>query len=227
MFKIGIVDDDLLDLNMISDILLQYLNKHEIDARVSKINQVDDDFYNKDFDILFLDLEMGDVLGSDVARRFLSNHDCLIIFITSHSEMIYDSIKVHPYDFIRKECLQDELVICLKDALEFLKNNIVSFSFRSNYYNIRKNEILYCESYGHVCLIHYDAGVIKVKMKLSEVAKMINDPNFIQVSQSYLVNMARIKRIENYIIYFNDVQIKISRRYRYIVREFFNGGKLL
>ena len=57
------------------------------------------------FQIIFLDIDMPKISGFDVAKTLRDDFsNCFIIFITSHSELVYESMDFQPFHFIRKNC---------------------------------------------------------------------------------------------------------------------------
>ncbi len=55
------------------------------------------------FDALFLDIDMPGTNGFDIAREIRTGlYDCPIVFVTSHSELVFDSFDFQPFNFIRK-----------------------------------------------------------------------------------------------------------------------------
>lgn len=221
-YKIVIVDDDQNDLkhvcNHISDFFSStgiQLNTY-IDALQFPINA--------DFDVLFLDIDMPHISGLELAKEYKKRHqNALIIFTTSHNELVYKACNIHPFDFIRKENLDIEM----PDVLEEINYQLsqlhpsVTFYINGNAYVLRKESIFYCESFNHQTEIHFDHSSITVNMQLNDVERTIDSNSFKRVGRSYLVNMKKVTKLEGTTLYISKhYQIPISRRKKKLVLEY-------
>ena len=147
----------------------------------------------------------------------------LIIFITSHNELVYKACNIHPFDFIRKENLDIEM----PDVLEEINYHLshlhpsVTFYINGNAYILRKESILYCESFNHQTEIHFDTSSFTVNMQLGDVEKTIDSNHFKRVGRSYLANMKKVTKLEGTTLYISEhYQIPISRRKKKLVLEY-------
>lgn len=209
MYKLAIIDDDINDLNK----LKQFIPTDDffIDC-FQDCTAIDLD---EEFDVLFVDIDMPDINGVDFSNRYKEKHQhVLIIFVTNHSELVFDTFKVHPFDFIRKEYLNIEISRVIEEILIYLKKENKTITIKSNGFieQIKIKDILFCESNKHNCFIYKtDNTVIKTRMKLSEL-KMLLDSSFYQVNKSYLIHWDFVKQIANgFVIYENGLSFSISR----------------
>ena len=167
---------------------------------------------------------MPQVSGLELAKKYKKRHEnALIIFITSHNELVYKACNIHPFDFIRKENLDIEM----PDVLEEINYQLshlhpsVTFYINGNAYVLRKELILYCESFNHQTEIHFDTSSITVNMQLGDVEKTIDSNHFKRVGRSYLVNMKKVTKLEGTTLYISEHhQIPISRRKKKLVLEY-------
>ena len=167
---------------------------------------------------------MPHVSGLELAKEYKKRHqNALIIFITSHNELVYKACNIHPFDFIRKENLDIEM----PDVLEEINYQLsclhpsVTFYINGNAYILRKESILYCESFNHQTEIHFDTSSITVNMQLGDVEKTIDSNHFKRVGRSYLVNMKKATKLEGTTLYISEhYQIPISRRKKKLVLEY-------
>ena len=54
------------------------------------------------YNFIFLDIDMPEPDGFQLAAKISSSNDCYIIFVTSHPELVYDSLYFRPLNFITK-----------------------------------------------------------------------------------------------------------------------------
>lgn len=112
------------------------------------------------FDVLFLDIDMPEVSGFDLAKELKTvNPNCYIIFVTAHSEMVYDSFYFQPLNFITKtdgELFEQKL----KTVVNQLVNNmnqqkiIVLENKDLGRKAIYLKDILFIESEKHYSIYH-------------------------------------------------------------------------
>ena len=97
----------------------------------------------------------------------------------------------------------------------------VTFYINGNAYILRKESILYCESFNHQTEIHFDTSSITVNMQLGDVEKTIDSNHFKRVGRSYLANMKKATKLEGTTLYISEhYQIPISRRKKKLVLEY-------
>ena len=168
------------------------------------------------FDVVFLDIDMPQVGGFDVAEKlYVRYRDVFIIYVTSYAEYAIDSIKHRVYRFVVKNNLKEleDSIIHLIDDLTLLNINY-RFSYKENNYNIPTKSIFYCESVRNNVIIHTEGGDYKQK---TSIRKMINclPKTFARCHSSYIVNLIKIEQLKpDTIILTNDVHIPIGRAYR-------------
>ena len=221
-YKIAVVDDEENDLKLISHHISDFFSSTDIE-----LNTYRDALHfpiNVYFDVLFLDIDMPHVSGLELAKEYKKRHqNALIIFITSHNELVYKACNIHPFDFIRKENLDIEM----PDVLEEINYQLshlhpsVTFYINGNAYVLKKELILYCESFNHQTEIHFDTSSITINMQLGDVERTIDSNYFKRVGRSYLVNMKKVTKLEGTTLYLNEHhQIPISRRKKKLVLEY-------
>lgn len=219
---IAVVDDEENDLKHVCNHISDFFSSTDI-----QLNTYRDALcfpINTNFDVLFLDIDMPQVSGLELAKKYKKRHqNALIIFITSHNELVYKACNIHPFDFIRKENLDKEM----PDVLEEINYQLshlhpsVTFYINGNAYVLRKETLLYCESFNHQTEIHFDTSSITVNMQLGDVERTIDSNHFKRVGRSYLVNMKKVTKLEGTTLYISEHhQIPISRRKKKLVLEY-------
>ena len=108
MLRVAVCDNDNNICCVISEILQNFFDRQSVKVSISRhLNGITllNEHCRQKYDIMFLDIDMPEMSGFEIAselRKEKSN--CLIIFITSHSELVYDSLDFQPFNFIRKNC---------------------------------------------------------------------------------------------------------------------------
>lgn len=107
MLKIAICDDDVKMTGRLDTVLEEIAKRNfvKIDTEVfldggELEKAVEEKMY---FDIIFLDIEMGDEDGITAARKIReTDRNVLIIYVTSHESYMQESFSVRPFRFVVK-----------------------------------------------------------------------------------------------------------------------------
>ncbi|MGN0553437.1 MAG: LytR/AlgR family response regulator transcription factor [Oscillospiraceae bacterium] len=168
-------------------------------------------------DILLLDIDMPKISGLDIAARLtaLANKP-LLVFVTSHDELVYDSLQFHPFGFVRKGYMDKELPRILADCVTELNSREKHFCFHTANADIKLqlDEILYFESDGNYLKLFSKDKEYRFRDTLSAVENTLSDSGFIRIHKGFLVNQAAVKMLtsdEAELV--NGTRIPIGRSY--------------
>ncbi len=112
-------------------------------------------------DILLLDIDMPGLTGLDIARNLSGMEKRpLLAFVTSHDELVYDSLQFHPFGFVRKSHMDTELEKLLKDCVKELFGKERHFCFQAAGARVKLQlcDILYFEAEGNYLKIYTRRG---------------------------------------------------------------------
>lgn len=182
------------------------------------------DVREKNFDLVYLDIEMHGISGVQVAKKLRERNDSiLIIFITSHVEFVSDTFRVGAFQFLRKP-IEKEFF-----CEEFVRA-ITQYKINHHIYEVQtKNEImcfeiehiLYIESYYGKLNLHMFGATPNIEFsgKLSIEEDKLAIYGFFKCHQGFLVNIQHIQKIgkDNIMLNSNET-IPMSRR---------KGGKII
>lgn len=225
MIKIAVCDDDIIMTEFIGEAVLSEYFKYDNEVIVDNVdNHAILQITNNHYDIIFLDIDMPDISGFDIAEKLNSNSgDTLIIFVTSHDELVYSSIKFKPFRFIRKTYLESELPEAAAASVAAIHNirNSEKLIFRTKNGEVITplKKIVFLEIYDHNILVHTDDNKIiqctgnlsAYEQQLSEISKL-SGCEFIRPHKSYLVNCIFIDNVStNEILLDSGINIPLSR----------------
>ncbi|WP_409433256.1 LytR/AlgR family response regulator transcription factor [Litorimonas sp. RW-G-Af-16] len=108
-FKVVIVDDEPLALNLLSAILAD-IDDLEIVAECRNGREAVDAVLMHQPDILFLDIQMPEMNGFDVIAAIQNDIMPKVIFTTAYAEFAIDAFKVQAIDYVLKP-LEDQAII--------------------------------------------------------------------------------------------------------------------
>lgn len=106
-FNIAIVDDTLADVLRLENFIENYfsLSEHKLNKIVSYSSgsEILKNFHPRMFQIVFMDIIMGDINGIETSRRLRKeDKEILIVFTTTSREYAFEAFPVHPFDYIVK-----------------------------------------------------------------------------------------------------------------------------
>lgn len=214
--KCCVLEDNNDDLKKIITCIKSddYLSKHLEIRSFYFASQID--LTTDIFDILLLDIDLPDKSGIDFANDYIKKYpNSKIIFISAHNELVFDSFKVHPYSFIRKENVDIELNDTLFDLLELIRLNKKELVINNKEHTIivEQDEIIYIESLNHYCYIYIknNSEPFKSRISMSHILKELTF-YFYRINRSYIINLNEIKKIQNgKVILKNNLEISIQR----------------
>lgn len=177
------------------------------------------------YDIIFLDIELNEMNGVDVGhfiRNELKNEIIQIVYISSKEDYAMKLFKTRPLDFVIKPIKKEEIKETIKVALQIIHSGkqIFEYSKGQTLLRVPVEEIMYFESSQKKIIIHMAGRDDMFYGKLNEIVERINNPNFIYIHKSYLVNYSYVKRFEyDKAILINDKILSISQCNRKSVRK--------
>ena len=173
-------------------------------------------------DIVFLDIDMPEMNGFDIAK-ILNNirPDITIIFVSSFDNFVFESFEYHPFRFVRKSNLKEDIDSALNAYQREIERKKDVYFFKTNEAerSVKTSDIMYFESMGHDIFIYTVDGNFKIKrerdknMTVKFITEKFENKGFIRVHKSFLVNYLYIHTI-NYsnIILKNNLKISINPR---------------
>lgn len=161
-------------------------------------------------DLLLADIDMPGMSGMEVAAALASEKaQTLIVFVTAHDELVYDSFKYHPFAFVRKKFLEEELLSVLKDCQKEIDGRNKRFIFQSGSQtiNLAQSEILYFEGQANYLAIHAAGGEFRMRSTMTAVEKELENCGFLRIHKGFLVNLEHVKILKTEELELDDGQV--------------------
>lgn len=232
MLRIAICDDNKSFVEHMAQAVdrefgSQTSEKYEIETYVSS-ELLLAQHKSKPFDVVFLDIDMPEIDGFQAAGSISSSNDCYIIFVTSHPELVYDSLYFRPLNFITKgndSYFTDKLHSVVNQLFNEMKQNksIVLENKDIGKAVLTIKNIYYIESSKHY-VIYYSEGrePIKVRGNISELEEYYAALDFVRIHKSFLVNLRHIFNLDknnDEVIFKQGFKLSISKNYKQSVDE--------
>lgn len=170
--------------------------------------------------VLFLDIEMPNCNGLDVARKIRSKYpDLLIVFVTNWIEYAPSGYQINAFRYLLKNRLSEELPHCMNDLCQKISENCrsVFIPTRDRDLSVLVKDILFFEGTPNRCVLMHCNGSadnpVVCTGKLSDYEARFREHGFLRIQKSYLVNMSHIVRIRNQYAYLqNGKTLKVSEK---------------
>lgn len=171
------------------------------------------------YHIMFLDIDMDERSGMDIARRVRELHlDTVIIFVTNYPEFSMEGYEIRAFRYLLKQELEQKLPNYFRDALAELPryDKVLRFSANAESFNIPYKDILYLESNQRVIYLYTVKPMQapdRFYGKLEDLVAELEGDGFLRIQKSYLVNMAYIKKF-NYdrVVLFDGKELSVSQK---------------
>ena len=170
-----------------------------------------------ELDLVFLDIEMGELDGMETARRLRSADEGLqLVFVTGYTDYVFDGYSVGALGYLMKPPKPDQLDGVLDRAAEArLREGDQAFLCRSGetLYRIPKKTILYFASDRRQVTCVSAARTYTFYGKLDDVERDVGE-SFVRVHQRYLVRTAAVERMEGSQVFVGGEALPVSRACR-------------
>lgn len=230
MYRTIIIDDDPLSQEILKDIIHSEINGYEVCGIFSSAAEAIAGVANIDFDLLFLDMELGDGYGFDVLKA-LNEVNFEVIITTMHDSFMLEAIKHSAIDYLMKPIATKGL----KDALRRFEQRIAkhkSLEAASSTKSLRNRlvipnqnglvlveieNILRMESEGAYTRIVLKSGVSHLASKnLGFYENQLIQNDFIRVHHSHLINMRHVAKYVKgeggHVVMTDNALVDVSRR---------------
>ena len=199
VMHIAVCDDSMIERKIIMNALYEYASMHsvhfditEYDSGMNLLYDVQD---GQDYNLVFLDIIMGEISGIDVAHRIReANSKSSIVFLTASPDFAVSSYDVDaagylltPLETARAFAILDKVMrSCETQKYPIYKNSTITY--------VPIDQILYVESDNNRCILHQKGeGCYTVYKKLDTIQAELPSTHFLRCHKSFLVNMDYIK----------------------------------
>ena len=229
MINIAICDDDKVICSELENIMLEYAKSHflqiEIDIFYSGESLLEYIEQENHLDILYLDIEMGQMNGVEVGRQIREtyrDHSIEIIYVSANDGYDRQLFDVQPLHFISKPIDKAIVERDLELALDRGKKLSGSFIYKKGYdtYKVPISDIVYFESLNREIKIVASQGEDTFYSSFSEVLPRVMEHQFVQIHRSYVINFNQVKTLRySEVIMSNGDTLPISKSKRDEIRS--------
>ena len=153
--NVAVLDDEKEDLQRVCD-FFEETNNNRIQYQCSCFQDTNH-LFDQDYDLYMIDIEMAEINGLDVAETIKEKNPKAVITINSkHKDLVFDSLKVGIFFFVRKENFKTDMEV-VKNRLDpyYLENKkTYRYETRDSVRNILLSDIMYIEKKSHYIELH-------------------------------------------------------------------------
>ena len=197
--KIAVCDDDKKIREQISSMIKRQAPDSDICQYASGEDMISAGI---DHDISFLDIEMGDISGIELAkwirkRQEKSGKRSIIIFVTAFREYMEDAFDVNAFHYLVKPIKEKKFDKVFQRAVK----EVVTGDERREKYIIVKDgeskrklllrEIQYIESSDRKVVFHMDNGLTETYARMYDLENELGDL-FFRTHRCYIVNLEKV-----------------------------------
>ncbi len=216
LLKCIVVDDDLMARKAIERLCEK--NEHlQLLATFENGNDALGFMAKEAIDLLFLDIEMPELSGIELLNQLPILP--LIIFTTSKTEYAFDAFEFQAIDYIKKPVTTQRFEQAVSKAYEMAKKR-QSYQTQTNDLYVREDgrfirvscdEVLFFENVGDYVRVKTIKGQYIIHGTLKSIDEKLNDARFLKIHRSFIVNLDKIKDIEENSLVIDKLVIPISR----------------
>ena len=183
------------------------------------------------FDILFLDIHMGEIDGIRTAREIKKIHEhAIIFFITGYAQYVSDAFALEAFQYITKPIEEDVFHREFRRAIKKYLTAHQKYSFEDTLegkhrtVTLEIKDIINIESIDHYVKIYTAENRYMKRGKLDDVEIALSPYGFVRTHKRYLVNMGYLSELTlAEAVLRNNERVHISARRRAHVMEAFNA----
>jgi len=195
-------------------------------------------------DLLFLDIQMPEVNGLDLARTIQSTGTPAVVFVTAYDEYALRAFEVHALDFLLKPFSAERFRSALGHAREQVSQrrkgvaapkpapdvrgtrpNRLMIKSGGRIHFVRMADIDWCEAQGNYVRVHVGTQEHLVRDTMSHLESELDPQQFVRIHRSTIVNIEHVRELRplahgDYSVFLRDgTELTLTRSYRRRVHE--------
>ena len=205
MLKIALLDDDKTALLISKGAIESFFQEKNIaislDAFSSPVNFLAM-AKEENYRLVFLDIDMPELNGLEVGKQLKEfNPQTDIIYLSQREDLVFDTLVLHPFGFIRKsKIIQDfanVLELFVNTSLNTQsENKKITISSKTGTISADIDSIMYIEGNKNYQTFYLkDGNIFDARVLMSDLESKLTDHGFIRVHKGYLINYLFVRQI--------------------------------
>lgn len=200
MYKIAICEDELLQKTYMDNLLKKIAQDNKVDFDIKLFaagEQLLEAGYDA-FDMIILDIEMGQINGIEVAKRIRqTNKEVKIIFVTGVEKLWPEGYNVNAYRYIVKPVEEESFSKAIVELLETMDKpqQYIMLKNEGTLERIAIPDIKYLAIQDRKVELYIRGRSITTNIPMQEWEEMLCGHGFASPHKSYLVNLQYVSRL--------------------------------
>ena len=210
--KILIVEDS----KIAAMVLLKHLEEGQMQGQImvaSSISETRELISNRRYDLIFLDVHLGDGKGIDIINELPPNQK--LIFVTSDPEYAITAFDHNALDYLVKPVTKERFDKSM-DRLRIKDESEGYIIIRAdfNFHRINTSEILYAKSDADYLTLYTEDEKYTFHSTLKKFIQRLPDDKFKRCHRSYIVNTTKIDRMDKTSLELAGVEIPVNSSFK-------------
>lgn len=207
MIRIAVCDDEVIFVRCLRDMVEALFEKQGMEFQCfvyTNAPELIQAHRKEEFQLLFLDIDMPEMSGMELAAEIRAmNSAAALIFVSSHSDFVFESFQFQPFRFLRKEWLAEELPDAVKAYCEnYAKSGQTARLVLDDKRIVTKKlvEVVYFFSIRHhiyLVTLEETAELSAREYTLEKLEEQFSRSGFLRIHKSYLLNYRYVYHIGN------------------------------
>ena len=203
MLNIAICDDSLTDRIILEKLIKQYAGNIGIEVNIDGYHSAENllgEYEKKEYNLIFMDIFLGGMKGTDAARILVQNDNCSVVFTTSSVEFALEGFEIGVLHYVVKPYSYEKIAKSMEKYVKaYYRDEMAVIQVKpignEPEQKIRQNDISCVESFDKIRCIHVGDSEVKTYLTMNEIYNELNDKTFCRPHRSYIVNMAYVSKI--------------------------------
>ena len=186
-------------------------------------------------DLLFLDVQMPEMNGLDLARTIQASGTPAVVFVTAFDDYAIRAFEVHALDYLLKPFSAERFRAALGHAREHVakrravgpagareatRRNRLMIKASGRIHFIRMADIDWCEAAGNYVRVHVGPQCYLVRDTMAHLESELDSTQFMRIHRSTIVNVDRVQEMQSsfngeYVVLLRGgTRLTLSRGYR-------------
>jgi len=235
------VDDEPLALDLVAKFIEQ-TSFLSLEAKFDNAIQALGYLNQHDIDLVFLDIQMPDLSGMELARILdgkKSDKKSRIIFTTAYNQFAIEGYKVDALDYLLKPFSYEEFLKSSTKAYQYFENQSQptnnrnentkpeEYIFLKVEYQLVKvmlNDITHIEAYKDYVKVHLKnkPNPLLSLTSMKNMEELLPNDKFMRIHRSFIINLDQIDSVSRNVVNIGNHQIAVSDNYKDVFLEFMN-----
>jgi len=219
--RVLIIDDEPLAREALAAILSKRADVSTVDLATGAVDALDK-LDKKDFDVLFLDINMPEISGFELLEqmRHAGRPIPAVVFVTAYQEYAIPAFEKHAVDYVLKpfgaERIGEALDIAQKrtvgeraarllEALPLLRQTSksefakIAIKSKGTILFVNPDDVVSVQAQGNYVLLQRQSSAQLVRESISVMAERMEPYGFVRIHRSTLVNRRFVEEIRSYL----------------------------